>query len=766
MADTLSEDGSAEDEILQNISEVFGAFSKDGHDMDGKSFAKLCRDCRLLDKNFTATEADIIFARHKKQRRIGPEQFLEAMKEVAEKKGVSVAQVCRTLQCRGEAVKPVLRATMPNAVRFHDDKSTYTGTHKNGGPDLGPLRVKHDLRDELRRGFYEVPGDLVGRRDSKGNGTSSETLHRHSSAGDLDEDLERARFQQRLAVPASPLILSSAAGYPRAASVEPPPRRASVEPPRRGSGHIPPTLSSSSSTAPPPTASSACSVISARGASPRPGDSPRGTLRANLGSEAKKRPPCGDSQDMTMIFTDVQGSTSLWEADPIAMQRALRLHDTTIRRVLAAYNGYEVTTEGDAFQLAFHDAFDAIRFCLELQRELLHVSWPLEILQQPDAMEAEDRSWRGLRVRMGVHSGRPLSTTRHEVTGRTCYHGPFVALAKAIEDIAHGGQILTSSACFSQFSGSLAKLGCPEVVDLGTHILKGSGLGGGPDAHGSERVRILQLTPRELASNPIAGIGISTVQRGGRSFPRIKTVKCESPSYHDAPAGPSITICCASAHGLEELSLVDVKLWSQVHTSLKECMWDVMCSTNEAYFWEESDAVFKLAFGTPFAMAKFATMLQQRLAAVQWPPTLRQIPQLSEGVRMSIGSASGHAGRDVSKGLQRWTGRAYYTGPVVDIAQEVAVAAQPGQVLHGVVSGRLIFEALPPSVSAGRLQVHREDIAGGAAGSVKLFQIQLGSFLEQSEQSCWRRVGQAISKRICGTLHSSRLSKGRTRFIS
>eukprot|EP00971_Amphidinium_carterae_P013646 268976-Amphidinium_carterae.1 len=40
------------------------------------------------------------------------------------------------------------------------------------------------------------------------------------------------------------------------------------------------------------------------------------------------------------------GSTSLWEATPQAMQRALRMHDTTIRKVLAAYDGYEVTTEG------------------------------------------------------------------------------------------------------------------------------------------------------------------------------------------------------------------------------------------------------------------------------------------------------------------------------------------------------------------------------------------------------------------------------------
>ena len=42
------------------------------------------------------------------------------------------------------------------------------------------------------------------------------------------------------------------------------------------------------------------------------------------------------------------------------MQRALDTHDTVLRALLARYYGYEVTTEGDSFTMAFHDPVDAV----------------------------------------------------------------------------------------------------------------------------------------------------------------------------------------------------------------------------------------------------------------------------------------------------------------------------------------------------------------------------------------------------------------------
>lgn len=48
--------------------------------------------------------------------------------------------------------------------------------------------------------------------------------------------------------------------------------------------------------------------------------------------------------------------------DSQVMQRALDTHDTVLRALLARYYGYEVTTEGDSFTMAFHDPVDAVRF--------------------------------------------------------------------------------------------------------------------------------------------------------------------------------------------------------------------------------------------------------------------------------------------------------------------------------------------------------------------------------------------------------------------
>lgn len=45
------------------------------------------------------------------------------------------------------------------------------------------------------------------------------------------------------------------------------------------------------------------------------------------------------------------------------MQRALDTHDTVLRALLARYFGYEVTTEGDSFTMAFHDPVDAVSAC-------------------------------------------------------------------------------------------------------------------------------------------------------------------------------------------------------------------------------------------------------------------------------------------------------------------------------------------------------------------------------------------------------------------
>ena len=62
------------------------------------------------------------------------------------------------------------------------------------------------------------------------------------------------------------------------------------------------------------------------------------------------------------------GSTELWEFDKETMDEAISLHDKLLRGHLREYSGYEVATEGDAFVIAFHEATDAIRWCIAVQK--------------------------------------------------------------------------------------------------------------------------------------------------------------------------------------------------------------------------------------------------------------------------------------------------------------------------------------------------------------------------------------------------------------
>ena len=73
---------------------------------------------------------------------------------------------------------------------------------------------------------------------------------------------------------------------------------------------------------------------------------------------------------VTFLFTDVEGSTRLWEAQHDAMRTALARHDALLRQSIETHGGYVFKTVGDAFCAAFATAPDAVAAALEAQRAL------------------------------------------------------------------------------------------------------------------------------------------------------------------------------------------------------------------------------------------------------------------------------------------------------------------------------------------------------------------------------------------------------------
>lgn len=148
---------------------------------------------------------------------------------------------------------------------------------------------------------------------------------------------------------------------------------------------------------------------------------------------------------VTFLFTDVEGSTRLWDEHPGAMGAALARHDAILRSVIEAHQGYVFSTAGDAFAAAFWTPAEAVGAAVEAQRRLGAESWP---------------DIAALRVRMGLHTG-----TADERGGD--YFGPAVNRAARLMAAGHGGQIVASSACRDLLTDTGVGL-----RDLGEHRLK------------------------------------------------------------------------------------------------------------------------------------------------------------------------------------------------------------------------------------------------------------------------------------------------------
>jgi class 3 adenylate cyclase len=128
------------------------------------------------------------------------------------------------------------------------------------------------------------------------------------------------------------------------------------------------------------------------------------------------------SGTFTFLFTDIEGSTRLWERFPQAMRRALERHDSILLTAATTAGGHVVKTTGDGLMAVFGSAADAVRACLAAQRGLMEEPWP---------------ETGALRVRMGLHSGEA------QLRGDD-YFGPAVIRGARIMAVGHGGQVLLS----------------------------------------------------------------------------------------------------------------------------------------------------------------------------------------------------------------------------------------------------------------------------------------------------------------------------------
>ena len=200
----------------------------------------------------------------------------------------------------------------------------------------------------------------------------------------------------------------------------------------------------------------------------------------------------------SFLFTDVEGSTRLWQTHPEAMTEALARHDAILRDAIKAVGGYVFSTAGDAFAAAFARAGAAVQAATAAQRALQAEQWPGGI---------------SLQVRMGIHTGEAVERDGD-------YFGPTLNRGARVMSAAHGGQVLVTGTTARVLDGSGVAL-----VDLGEHFLR--------DIEGAEQLF------------QVAAEGLSTV------FPPLRTLgsaKSSLPSQRSSFVGRDDEI--ARARGL------------------------------------------------------------------------------------------------------------------------------------------------------------------------------------------------------------------------
>ncbi|KAK9864064.1 hypothetical protein WJX84_001938, partial [Apatococcus fuscideae] len=184
-------------------------------------------------------------------------------------------------------------------------------------------------------------------------------------------------------------------------------------------------------------------------------------------------------QEMSLVATDVQGSTELWEWNNFVADSAMVTHDETMRNQLGKFGGYEVSTEGDAFVCAFHSAEAAVAWALSTQQALLQAKWPLELEDNESfctKVYAGNRGlvpaqlssgsgrrilFHGLSVRMGIVTGVTTFAMQNVTSKRMEYKGDLVDKLMAVSDAGSGGQVIIDGPTLEQLADktfSLARL--------------------------------------------------------------------------------------------------------------------------------------------------------------------------------------------------------------------------------------------------------------------------------------------------------------------
>lgn len=149
---------------MEGKNDLFSVYQKccgSKAEMDGRTFLKCLKDSKLLGGKLTQTDVDLNFAKIAKSiKTLTFDQFKACLELCATKKGVSFDDFAKKIIEESQG-GPKFEGTKADYVKFHDDKSTYTGVYAKGGPtnvDTGAGGKISDLSQLADRTKADVRG--------------------------------------------------------------------------------------------------------------------------------------------------------------------------------------------------------------------------------------------------------------------------------------------------------------------------------------------------------------------------------------------------------------------------------------------------------------------------------------------------------------------------------------------------------------------------------------------------------------------------------
>ena len=293
------------------------------------------------------------------------------------------------------------------------------------------------------------------------------------------------------------------------------------------------------------------------------------------------------SGTVTLLFTDIEGSTRLLKRLRNEYGGLLADHHRLMRSALEQHGGREMDTQGEAFFAVFARAKDAVAAALTAQRAHATHGWP-------DGVE--------VRVRIGIHTAEP------ELVGDR-YFGLGVHRASRLCSVGHGGQVLLSRSTAGLVDED--EIAGVALRDLGEHLLK--------DLERPER--IYQVVTEGLAE----------------SFPPIRTLT-EVARRSEVPTG-TVSFVSTDMAGFRRLLRTGIDHYAAVMDEHDRLLRNVF--EQNGHVVDVVGDSFLVAFARPKDAVQAAATAQQAIASGDWPA--------GEQPEVNIGIHTGEAVRTGSR---------------------------------------------------------------------------------------------------------------------